>query len=84
MHRFGAVLRSLVGLADPKQAEAAFTQPICEVGEEETCFDLLSPLVIMFVCQHVLESPEGAPVTSVSPGIANVVSCKRLQALQTG
>ena len=64
-HRFADVLGALVGLIDPEQAEASFIWPICGIEEEDTCFDLLTPLVIMFVCQHVLDSPEVAPLTPV-------------------
>ena len=55
-HRFGDVLGVLVGLIDPRRAEAGFIAPICAIEEEDTCFDLLTPLVTMFICQHVLDS----------------------------
>jgi hypothetical protein len=63
--RFGGVLGALVGLIDAGRADAAFISPICDVVEEDTSFDLLAPLIIAFVCQHVLDSPEVAPVTPV-------------------
>jgi hypothetical protein len=59
------VLGELVGLIAPKRAETSFISPICGIEEEDTCFDLLAPLVIMFICQHVLDSPKVAPVTPV-------------------
>ncbi|MEG8053144.1 hypothetical protein QP185_07605 [Sphingomonas aerolata] len=64
-HRLGDVLGVLVGLIDPQRAEATFIAPICAVDEEDTCFDLLTPLVTMFICQHVLDSAEVAPISSV-------------------
>ncbi|WP_186183827.1 ATP-binding protein [Burkholderia gladioli] len=64
-HRFGDVLGALVGLIAPGHAEAAFIGPICDVVEDDTSFDLLAPLVMTFVCQHVLDSPEVAPVTPI-------------------
>jgi hypothetical protein len=64
-HRLGDVLGILVGLIDPKRAEASFIAPICAVDEEDTCFDLLTPLVTMFICQHVLDSADVAPITPV-------------------
>lgn len=64
-HRFGDLLGILVGLIDPKQAEAGFIASVCAVEEEDTCFDLLTPLVTMFTCQHVLDSVVVAPVTPV-------------------
>ncbi|MFK4871886.1 hypothetical protein [Novosphingobium sp. ZW T3_23] len=64
-YRFGGVLGALVGLINPRHAAVAFIGPICDVAEEETCFDLLTPLFISFACQHVLDSPEVAPVTPV-------------------
>lgn len=64
-HRFGDVLGILVGLIDPSRAEADFISPICAVDEEDTCFDLLTPLVTMFICQHVLDSADVAPISSV-------------------
>lgn len=64
-HRFGNVLGGLVGLIDPRRAEAGFIAPICAVEEEDTCFDLLTPLVTMFICQHVLDSAQVAPITPV-------------------
>lgn len=64
-HRFADTIGALVGLIDPERAETSFILPICAIGEEDTCFDLLAWLVVMFVCQHVLDSPEVAPVTQV-------------------
>lgn len=64
-HRFADVLGALVGLIDLERAEASFISPVCGIEEEDTCFDLLTPLVIMFVCQHVLDSSEVAPATPV-------------------
>ncbi|WP_126174626.1 hypothetical protein [Altericroceibacterium xinjiangense] len=57
------VLGVVVGLIEPKRAEAGFITPICAVEEEEACFDLLTPLVTMFICQHVLDSADVAPIT---------------------
>jgi hypothetical protein len=64
-HRLGDVLGKLVGLIDPKRAEASFIAPICAVDEEDTCFDLLTPLVTMFICQHVLDSADVTPIAPV-------------------
>lgn len=64
-HRFGDVLGVLIGLIDPQRAEASFISPICAVDEEDTCFDLLTPLVTMFICQHVLDSADVAPISSI-------------------
>ncbi|MFN4012139.1 MAG: hypothetical protein ACK4K8_19485 [Pannonibacter sp.] len=64
-HRFADVLGALVGLIDIERAEAGFIEPICGIVEEDTCFDLLAPLVVMFICQHVLDSSEVAPITPV-------------------
>ena len=64
-HRFGDVLGVLVGLIDPSRAEAGFIAPICAVEEEDTCFDLLTPLVKMFICQHVLDIAEVSQITPV-------------------
>lgn len=58
----------LVGFVDPERAEAAFIAPICAVEEEETCFDLLAPLVVAFARQHVLDSAEVAAITPVVLG----------------
>jgi hypothetical protein len=63
--RLGNVLGTLVGLIDPERAKASFIAPICAIEEEETCFDLLTPLVMMFICQHVLDSEVVAPITPV-------------------
>ncbi len=64
-HRFADVLGVLVGAIDPERADEILISPICGIEEEDACFDLLAPLVIMFICQHVLDSPEVAPVTPV-------------------
>lgn len=63
--RLGGILGLLVGIIDPQLAEASFIAPICAVDEEDTCFDLLTPLVTMYICQHVLDSEEVAPITPV-------------------
>lgn len=63
--KFAGTIGTLVGLIDPERAETSFIEPICAIGDEDTCFDLLAPLVTMFVCQHILDSPEVAPVTRV-------------------
>lgn len=62
---FGEVLGVLIGLIDPQRAEASFIAPICAVEEEDACFDLLTPLVTMFICQHVLDSANVAPISSI-------------------
>jgi hypothetical protein len=63
-HRFGGMLGDLMGLVDPQRAEADFMEPICGVSDEDACFDLLEPLVTMFICQHVLDAPVVAPAAS--------------------
>lgn len=60
--RFAEMLGILLGLIDREQAEVAFLDPICKLSDEDTCFDLLSPLVTMFLCQHVLDVPIVAPI----------------------
>lgn len=62
-HRFADVLGALVGLIDPERADANFVELVCGITDEDTCFDLLAPLVRMFICQHVLDSPDVAPMT---------------------
>ena len=63
--RFGGMLGALVGLIDSGKAEACFIAPICAIEDEGTCFDLLTPLFTMFICQHVLDSADVAPITPV-------------------
>lgn len=63
--RFGGVLGALLGLIGAEEAEASFIAPICAIDDEDTCFDLLAPLFTMFVCQHVLDSVDVAPITPV-------------------
>lgn len=62
---FAEVLRMLIGSIDPDSAEAHFLQPICDISDDDACFDLLAPLVRMFLRLHVLDAPVAAPVTSV-------------------
>jgi len=62
--RFAGMLGDLMGLVDPQRAEADFMEPICGVSDEDACFDLLAPLVTMFICQHVLDAPVIAPASS--------------------
>ena len=64
-HQFAGLLGGLVGLIDPKVASADFLSPICAVVDEDACFDLLEPLVTMFLCQHVLDVPDVASITPI-------------------
>ncbi|MFL6726020.1 MAG: hypothetical protein ACJ8FS_05850 [Sphingomicrobium sp.] len=58
--RFGELLGGLTGLVDPEIAALRFVDPICGLADDP-CFDLLAPLVTMFLCQHVLDAPVAAP-----------------------
>ncbi|CAN1568515.1 MAG: hypothetical protein ACOVN5_09570 [Aquidulcibacter sp.] len=64
-HEFGDVLGQLVGLLEPRRAETNFIATICAVEDEDTCFDLLMPLVRSFICEHVLDSAEIATISPV-------------------
>lgn len=64
-HRFAGLIGGLIGLIDPQTAEDDFLAPICAVTAEDPCFDLLEPLVTMFLCQHMLDVREVASVTPV-------------------
>lgn len=64
-HRFAGVLGTLIGLVHPQIARADFLEPICQIPDEDTSFDLLAPLITMFICEHVLDAPAVAPSTSV-------------------
>lgn len=64
-HRFAGLIGGLIGMIDPQTAEDDFLAPICAVTAEDPCFDLLEPLVTMFLCQHMLDVREVASVTPV-------------------